>query len=134
MKKLMSMLVVLVLMGLFVGNAIADTAWQQGEGSVLTPGEGTEYFPEDEVDLSNVSIELTVRYEGDALVEGALVTIEATVTGVPEGINYRLQWQNDKGGEYQDVPGETKKSVTFQATQKTVSCNWRVVLRVNEEA
>jgi|GEM_PF-1750018 len=65
-----------------------------------------------------------------ASIENGEVTLTAQIEGIPEGVAYVLQWQNDRSGEFEDVPGETGISVTFDNTPENVSCMWRVALQI----
>ncbi|MDL2206285.1 hypothetical protein LJC33_05175 [Eubacteriales bacterium OttesenSCG-928-N13] len=100
-----------------------------GFGHIRETGEIVEPLePEELLELQGVDILLSIRHEGDVLMEGTPVTITAEITGIPEDVKYRLQWQNDISGSYADVSGETGSSVTFAANNENVTCNWRVVI------
>ena len=71
-------------------------------------------------------ITLSASCEGGVLKTGALVTLTADISGIPEGVAYSLQWENNQQGEFMDVPGETDISVTFVADEQTIYCRWRV--------
>ncbi|MCL2812055.1 MAG: hypothetical protein FWD25_09245 [Clostridia bacterium] len=66
--------------------------------------------------------------------EGGKATITATIEGIPEGVIYSLQWQNNISGEFADVPGETGYTITFDATEENMRCAWRVALVLVIEA
>ena len=61
------------------------------------------------------------------------MTITAEVQGIPEGIDYGVQWQNDLSGEFEDVQGATDVNITFVATEEKMHCKWRVRLTAPEE-
>jgi hypothetical protein len=74
------------------------------------------------------AIVLHAKIHGEELTEGTIVTIRAEIEGMPEGIGYGLQWQNDLSGEFLDVPGATEDTIAFLADEKNVHCVWRVRL------
>ena len=61
-------------------------------------------------------------------IEGDKVILTAQIEGIPEGVAYTLQWQNDMSGEFADVPGETGESVAFGMDSENVRYQWRVAL------
>jgi len=63
-----------------------------------------------------------------ASIKGDKVILTAQIEGIPEGIDYALQWQNDLSGEFEDAPGETGVSVVFDMDSQYVRCMWRVAL------
>ncbi|MCL2812733.1 MAG: hypothetical protein FWD25_12710, partial [Clostridia bacterium] len=65
-----------------------------------------------------------------ASIDGGKAVITALIEGVPEGVFYTLQWQNDLSGEFEDVPGETGESVVFDITEENLRCRWRVALKI----
>lgn len=84
----------------------------------------------DEMVIPYPTIRLQASFEGETLTKGMPVTITATIDGIPDGMNYTVQWRNDLNGEFQDVPGETGMSVIFIADELNVNCSWQLVLKV----
>lgn len=122
----------------------ADTASDAADTGPMTPDEEDEGAKRgaaplkendldaelDELGISTLAMRLAVELEGETLTKGMPVTITATIEGVPDGMNYMLQWRNDASGDFQDVPGETGMSVTFVADEWNVNCSWRLVLKM----
>lgn len=68
----------------------------------------------------------TYHYEGE-LVFGTQVTVTANVYNVPGDLGLSFQWQNDKNGVFEDVPGATGQSHTFTVDEHGLnSSSWRV--------
>jgi len=65
-----------------------------------------------------------------ASIDGGKAVITALIEGIPQGVFYTLQWQNDLRGEFEDVPGETGESITFDITEENLRCRWRVALEI----
>ena len=63
---------------------------------------------------------------------GGTVVVTAQVEGVPKGVNYTLQWQNNISGEFEDMPGETGENITVNITNKNIQCEWRAVVILAE--
>jgi len=107
-----------------------ETVWNEFYDMLYNHGE-----PETEAALeTNPEVKLQVLIDGGALRMGTKVTITANVTGVPEGADYSLQWQNDLSGEFRDVLGATSASVSFPANESNVNCAWRVELLMRDDA
>jgi len=85
-----------------------------------------------ESDEPTVSAEPIITLSSN--LEGGKATITATIEGIPEDVLYTLQWQNNISGEFADVPGETGYSITFDATEESMRCAWRVALVLVIEA
>jgi len=104
----------------------ADSLFGAGQEGVLGAEDDTAFQPSPghkagapEIDPV---INLTVSVEDDK------ATIHADIGDIPKGAAYLLQWQNDLSGAFEDVPGETGPSITFEASANNMNCNWRVAL------
>lgn len=71
-------------------------------------------------------VEVEYAFEGDVLLEGALVTLTARVYNIPEDTALTFQWQNDATGRFEDVSGATEQTYTFYAGADNSGCRWRV--------
>lgn len=118
--------------------AVEPTDPEDQEEETELPDETSELPDEQAGDLAetqiNPVIRLSVRIDGDVLTEGTRVTILADIDGIPAGIGYDVQWQNDLDGEFRDVPGETGTYVTFIANERNVNCHWRLELTLHDGA
>jgi len=110
-----------------------SAAWplpEAGFAPKLAAAETPESAPEPSAEPIQPVISLSVVRN-----DGKKATIAARIDGVPEGVAYELQWQNDiaVSGEFVDVPGETGDSVTFDVTPETARCVWRVAVTLLEK-
>ncbi|MCL1796259.1 MAG: hypothetical protein FWG37_05125 [Clostridia bacterium] len=71
-------------------------------------------------------MDISVRTNGD--VRNGTVTVFVVISGIPNGVHYGLQWQNNSGGSFRDVPYATDDSLTFDADRANLESDWRVVL------
>jgi len=111
-----------------------DPSGEEGDGAESDDPEAGEVESngeeaQDPVQQSAPEIRLYAQIDGDQLIVGVNVTLTAEVTGIPEGIEYTLQWQNDMSGKFEDVPGKTGTSITFTVDEDNANCAWRVALR-----
>lgn len=113
----------ITLMPCFEPIEVEDT--QSGEP---TEEEGTENIDEAPLDTAQVQAEVNVSFDGDYLIEGTVITLSATLSGVTEGENITVQWQNNASGEFADVPGAMGLTYSFQATEETTGCQWQAIL------
>lgn len=67
----------------------------------------------------------------DVLHKGDTITLTAVLTGYDD-VQTALQWQYDDGSGWQDAPGETGVTCTFEASPITLSYRWRVNVTVVE--
>ena len=73
-----------------------------------------------------------IEIVGEAVV-GQKLTLAARVSGVPEGVQYKLQWQVTTTGmeeDYTDITGETGAQYSFMLTKANASYSWRVIVTV----
>ena len=109
----------------------ADSLFGAGQERVLGAEDETAPAPSPERKAGapeiNAVINLTVS------VEDGKATIRADIGDMPKSGAYLLQWQNDLSGAFEDVPGETSSSITFDASAVNMNCNWRVALTPAEE-
>ncbi|MCL1963777.1 MAG: InlB B-repeat-containing protein [Firmicutes bacterium] len=117
------------------GNA-APRAEDQPRGGLLSEGRapagpGGEQAQSADAGAADPAVWVTVAYSGDETTGGTLVTLTAHVGGVPEGAARFIQWQNNAGGEYMDVPGVTGETITFAANEWNTACGWRAKVALN---
>ena len=73
-----------------------------------------------------------ITIEGEAVVDQNL-TLVAKISGVPEGVNYKLQWQVSETGneaDYKDITGENGSRYTFLLTKENMNFSWRVIVTI----
>ena len=115
-----------------------DEEEEEDEEEENEPAEEDETLDFDEPDSDELPddglpqpIKVTFSFWGT--LGGGTVVVTAHVDGIPEGVDYTLQWQNDISGEFEDMPGETSESITVNINNKNIQCEWRAVVILAEE-
>ncbi|MCL2811529.1 MAG: hypothetical protein FWD25_06535 [Clostridia bacterium] len=107
--------------------AYKSAAWPLAPVS-FDPVEAAE--PESDESESAETSEIEPEITLSASIDGDKAVITALIEGIPEGVSYTLQWQNDLSGEFKDVPGETGERVVFDITEENLRCRWRVAFKI----
>ncbi|MDR3051914.1 MAG: hypothetical protein LBU67_09380 [Oscillospiraceae bacterium] len=100
--------------------APAQSVATQAPQENLAPPEPEPFAPEADIAIS---------YEG-AFHLGTTVTLTATLSNMPEGRPYSVQWQNDATGEFLDVPGATEPVHQFVSDAANTGCTWRILVQL----
>ena len=86
----------------------------------------------EEIAETEINATATIEIEGTAIVDQNL-TLIAKVSGVPEGVEYKLQWQvteTGKDADYKDIENETGSKYTFLLTKDNMNFHWRVIITI----
>lgn len=67
---------------------------------------------------------------GSVVREGDVITLTGELVGF-DGLDVSLQWQYDDGFFWNDVPGATGLTHSFEATPATVNYSWRLSVSEN---
>lgn len=131
----------LVLVAIVLASALLTTSVVESVDSLFGAAPENVLGVEDAIALASASTEADgadARSADPAIhltlsVEDDKATIHAEIADAPKGVAYILQWQNDLSGTYENVPGETGDSITFDANAANMNCNWRVELTPVDE-
>ena len=86
----------------------------------------------EEISAAEINAVATIEIEGTAVVDQNL-TLIAKISGVPEGVEYKLQWQvteTGKEADYKDIENETDSKHTFLLTKNNMNFQWRVIITI----
>ena len=100
------------------------------EAAVEDAAPVAEEAPAAEVAAPEINPVATIHFDGEAVIDQSL-TLIAKISGVPEGVNYKLQWQVTTTGseaDYKDISGETGSRYTFTLTKDNMNYSWRVIV------
>ena len=79
---------------------------------------------EAEIDTSNMSVRVWDD-KTPVIDEGQIITLYSELTGF-DGIEVSYQWQCDKGNGFENIPGATEATYSYEATTESLSWSWRV--------
>lgn len=85
---------------------------------------------ENKVDLSGAALYVFSSRRAN-MTEGETVYLTSQVVGV-DGYRLEYQWQVNRGGGFQDVPGATGPGYSFAASVESLSWDWQLIVNVYE--
>ena len=100
------------------------------EAAVVAEAPAAEEAPV--VAAAEINPVATIYFKGEAVIDQDL-TLIAKISEIPEGVNYKLQWQVTETGreeDYTDITGETGSDYTFALSKDNMGFSWRVVVTV----
>ena len=126
------------------GATMKPVAFQRNvDGSLFLDENGdpvvTEEIPADAEKLATIhdklnpnrTIDIYATYEGELLNVGDRITMYAVLRGY-EGLSFTYQWQENRGGDWADIAGQTGSTYVFTLTEDNMDWQWRMKIVIHD--